>query len=161
MCLWPLSRMRAIPCLPVCPPFALPARSSAHPPVQPPLSPALPSLSALKVLGLQCVVQRRGRGNTLHGERDCPSFCLKELYDTRTSNRARISRNRKDAHTPGSRTLQRGAKTGHLSLSFNSSTHVARACPEAMRPFQQPLPSPRLALALARHDEVCGAGHRP
>ena len=68
---------------------------------------------------------------------------------------------RKDAHTPGSRTLQRGAKTGHLSLSFNSSTHVARACPEAVRPFQQPLPSPRLALALARHDEVCGAGHRP
>ena len=62
---------------------------------------------------------------------------------------------------PSQATLQRCAKTGHLSLSFNSSTHVARACPEAVRPFQQPLPSPRLALALARHDEVCGAGHRP
>ena len=55
------------------------------------------------------------------------SFCLKELYDTRTSNRARISRNRKDAHTPESRTLQRGAKTGHLSLSPSTAALTSRA----------------------------------
>ena len=58
-------------------------------------------------------------------DRDGPSFCLKELYDTRTSNRARISRNRKDAHrTPGSRVKNASTRRqdrASLSLSFNSS----------------------------------------
>ena len=59
------------------------------------------------------------------------SFCLKELYDTRTSNRARphlAQYRRKDAHTTRVKNASTSRhKTGHLSLSFNSSTHVSRA----------------------------------